>query len=92
MRLESFVWKRFEKSNRNVLNSISVFKYNCRKFAQMKKKSEERIDQSKKQHNDSLKKQKQISFKVKQTKSKTLCLASQTFSPSGSESSIASLK
>ena len=58
MRLESFVWKRFEKSNRNVLNSISVFKYNCRKFAQMKKKSEERIDQSKKQHNDSLKKTK----------------------------------
>ena len=53
MRLESFVWKRFEKSNRNVLNSISVFKYNCRKFALMKEKSKQTIIQSvKSQHNN----------------------------------------
>ena len=54
MMLESFVWKRFKKSKSDVLNLISAFEYcNCRKFAQMKKKSEQRIVQSvKKQCND----------------------------------------
>ena len=94
MMLESFVWKRFKKSKSDVLNLISAFEYcNCRKIVQ-------RIVQSvKKQYNDFFKnkitvihiKAKQKAYII-QNKCKTLSLDSQTFSPSGSESSIASLK
>ena len=41
MRLESFVWKRFEKSDRNALNLIVEFKY-CRKNCTNEKKKNQK--------------------------------------------------